>query len=107
SIRRDRKLATRTSDSPGDPVPPNGGSPACRAVDGPLGSLGLSPGLGRCIGNNVSLLLLVAVAYDLHSNRAGRRISGGPDWTTDLRGHSFQINAVAGNPATVMKADIR
>jgi uncharacterized protein (TIGR03435 family) len=106
SIRPASILVPPSPTSPGDPIPPNGGAPACMASDGPVGSPRLTVGLGRCTGR-VSLLWLVSTAYDKLDNRASQRISGGPDWTADFSRHGFEINALAENPATVTKEEMR
>lgn len=102
SIRRSRPL------TPGDKTPLGGGAPECEGIDGRIESGGrLNAGLGRCVGDHVSLLWLVAAAYDFPGLLGSERISGGPEWTTDLRGHGYQINAVASNPATTTAEDLR
>jgi len=86
----------------------SGGAPECEGIDGRIEwGARLGAGLGRCVGDHVSLLWLVAAAYEFPGLLGSERISGGPAWTTDLMGHGFQIHAVARNPATTTTEDLR
>jgi uncharacterized protein (TIGR03435 family) len=55
---------------------------------------------GRCVGTKVTLLTLIATAYDIPSTQ----VSGGPNW---LREDAFQIEAKAESPATVTTEQLR
>jgi uncharacterized protein (TIGR03435 family) len=58
---------------------------------------------GRCVGVNVSLLTLIAQAYNVPTSSAAQRISGLPEWTRSQR---FDIQAKAEN-ATATEAELK
>jgi uncharacterized protein (TIGR03435 family) len=58
---------------------------------------------GRCVGTNVSLLTLIAQAYNIPTATAGQRVSGLPGWARTQR---FDLEAKAAN-ATASDAELR
>jgi uncharacterized protein (TIGR03435 family) len=66
-------------------------------------TMGCATGTGRCVGVNVSLLTLIAQAYNVPTSSAAQRISGLPDWTSSQR---FDIQAKAEN-ATATEAELK
>ena len=80
----------------------------CRGIDGEMW-LGdattfipggyITPGLGRCILQGVTLRMIVGVAFGLHVNKPielDRGVTGGPGWTTSER---FDIEAKSEDPS--------
>lgn len=58
---------------------------------------------GRCVGTNVSLLTLIAQAYNLPTFSAAQRVSGLPGWAGNQR---FDLEAKAEN-ATTTEAELK
>lgn len=83
----------------------------CQGIDGTVGRPAFASAgpaaaasdpipLGRCRAGNVTLLTLVATAYDVSE----RDVSGGPVWAGS---DGFQIEAKAENAGTATKAELR
>lgn len=66
---------------------------------GPVGNIPA----GRCVGSNVTLLALIAQAYNLPASSAGQRVSGLPGWAGKQR---FDLEAKA-EAATAPEAELR
>jgi uncharacterized protein (TIGR03435 family) len=86
---------------------PGGGVPACQGIDGRFGSNGTGTvPQGRCVGVHVSLVGLIAAAYEMGEGEL-TRIVGLPGWAHDPYGNAFNIEAKAENTATATKAQLR
>jgi len=78
----------------------------CRGVDDPAPPSGPLPPtpLGRCVFTNVSLKLLVALAYpDTTGIPINTRITGGPGW---VNSEQFEVQGAAADPATTTHAQL-